>query len=163
MAKVAETLDEFRAAHKYISSTQWGPASTPRCRFDAVGRPRSHQQTGRRRNNSPSVQGSAISIARRAGRGGGPRIQQMISDAERISSRAAASHPQAMAALSCLHVDERKYRGTNGPNLQTDYGPGQILYRADTTVWLTAALLTFFFPRAPEGDRVDMQLRHHRL
>src|ERR1700688_4986314 len=43
--------------------------------------------------------------------------------------------------LDVFMLDERSYRGPNGPNLQTAYGPDSYLLGPDQLSWLKRALL----------------------
>ena len=63
--------------------------------------------------------------------------------------------------LDVFMLDERSYRGPNGPNLQTAYGPESYFLGPDQLAWLKRALLN---SRATwKVIASDMPLSHHRL
>jgi len=99
-AKVAETLYDSRGAQvQFPSPTMCAPSSTsaevPILR--AVGRPLSHQQLVRRRNNSPPLQWRDINLlAARAG----PRIPRDVNRCSKASSEPGRSiAPSARARI----------------------------------------------------------------
>ena len=146
-AKVAETLDEFRAAHK----VQFPRRQCPRlqCRgadLRAVGRSRSHQQLVGVETAARRLQGTRHQLACRARRA---RSTRCIRCARASSSRAGSiARINYGPHLDVFMLDERSYRGPNGPNLQTAYGPDSYFLGPDQLAWLKRALAEL---RAPPG------------
>src|SRR5437868_6780063 len=139
-AKVAETLDEFRAAHKYNfldDNLRAFNAEVPVfVQWD------DHEVTN---NWSPSKQLPAAYkerditlLAARAARA----FHEMYPTRESIAEpgriyRTINYGPH----LDVFVLDERSYRGPNGPNQQTSYGPDAYFLGPDQLAWLKRALL----------------------
>ena len=139
-AKVAETLDEFRAAHKYNfldDNVRAFNAEVPIfVQWD------DHEVTN---NWSASKQLPAaykerdISLlAARAGRA----FHEMYPMRESIVEPGRVYRTLNYGPhLDVFMLDERSYRGPNGPNLQTAYGPDSYFLGPDQLAWLKRALL----------------------
>jgi alkaline phosphatase D len=139
-AKVAETLDEFRAAHKYNfldDNLRAFNAEVPIfVQWD------DHEVTN---NWSASKQLSDAYkvrdinlLAARAARA----FHEMYPMRESIVEpgrlyRIISYGPH----LDVFVLDERSYRGPNGPNLETEYGPDAYFLGPDQLAWLKRALL----------------------
>jgi PhoD-like phosphatase len=139
-AKVAETLDEFRAAHKYNfldDNVRAFNAEVPIfMQWD------DHEVTN---NWSPSKQLPAAYrerdialLAARAARAFHEMypIRESIVEPGRVY-RTLNYGPH----LDVFMLDERSYRGPNGPNQQTTYGPDSYFIGPDQLAWLKRALL----------------------
>ena len=139
-AKVAETLDEFRAAHKYNfldDNVRAFNAEVPIfVQWD------DHEVTN---NWSPSKQLPATYkerditlLAARAARAFHEMypIRESIVEPGRVY-RTLNYGPH----LDVFMLDERSYRGPNGPNQQTAYGPDSYFIGPDQLAWLKRALL----------------------
>ncbi len=139
-AKVAETLDEFRAAHKYNfldDNVRAFNAEVPIfVQWD------DHEVTN---NWSISKQLPAAYkerditlLAARAARAFHEMypMRESIVEPGRIY-RTLNYGPH----LDVFMLDERSYRGGNGPNLQTSYGPDAYFIGPDQLAWLKRALL----------------------
>ena len=63
--------------------------------------------------------------------------------------------------LDVFMLDERSYRGPNGPNQQTTYGPESYFLGPDQLAWLKRGAAQF--ARHLEGDRLRHAAFHHRL
>src|SRR5712672_1173669 len=139
-AKVAETLDEFRAAHKYNfldDNVRAFNAEVPIfVQWD------DHEVTN---NWSASKQLPAaykerdISLlAARAARA----FHEMYPMRESIVEPGRVYRTLNYGPhLDVFMLDERSYRGPNGPNLQTAYGPDSYILGPDQLAWLKRALL----------------------
>jgi len=139
-AKVAETLDEFRAAHKYNFLDDNVRA------FNAVvpvfGQWDDHEVTN---NWSLSKQLPAsykerdiTLLAARAARAYHEMypLRESIVEPGRVY-RTLNYGPH----LDVFMLDERSYRGPNGPNLQETYGPDAYFVGPEQLAWLKRALL----------------------
>jgi alkaline phosphatase D len=139
-AKVAETLDEFRAAHKYNfldDNLRAFNAEVPIfVQWD------DHEVTN---NWSLSKQLPAsykerdiTLLAARAARAFHEMypIRESIVEPGRVY-RTLNYGPH----LDVFMLDERSYRGPNGPNLQESYGPDSYFLGPDQMAWLKRALL----------------------
>src|ERR1700709_384939 len=139
-AKVAETLNEFRAAHKYNfldSNVRAFNAEVPIfVQWD------DHEVTN---NWSLSKQLPATYkerditlLAARAARA----FHEMYPMRESIVEPGRVYRTLHYGpALHVFMLDERSYRGGNGPNLQTPYGPESYFIGPDQLAWLKRALL----------------------
>ena len=139
-AKVAETLDEFRAAHKYNfldDNVRAFNAEVPIfVQWD------DHEVTN---NWSPSKQLPAAYkerditlLAARAARA----FHEMYPMRESIVEPGRVYRTLSYGPhLDVFMLDERSYRGPNGPNLQTTYGPDSYFLGPDQLAWLKRALL----------------------
>src|ERR1700740_189236 len=138
--KVAETLDEFRAAHKYNfldHNVRAFNAEVPIfVQWD------DHEVTN---NWSASKQVPAAYkvrdinlLAARASRAFHEMypLRESIVEPGRVY-RTINYGPH----LDVFMLDERSYRGPNGPNLQTNYGPDSCFLGPDQLAWLKRALL----------------------
>ena len=139
-AKVAETLDEFRAAHNTISST------TTCARFNAEVPIFVQWDDHEVMNNwSASKQISRYAykvrdinlLAARAG----PRVPRDVSDARKHRRTGPdLSRPSTGLILDVFMLDERSYRGPNGPACRhTDDPVGYFLGRIQLA-WLKRGL-----------------------
>jgi alkaline phosphatase D len=139
-AKVAETLDEFRAAHKYNfldDNLRAFNAEVPIfVQWD------DHEVTN---NWSPSKELPATYkernialLAARAARAFHEMypMRESIAEPGRIY-RAIGYGPH----LDVFMLDERSYRGPNGPNRQAAYGPDSYFLGPDQLAWLKRGLL----------------------
>src|SRR6267142_455259 len=140
-AKVAETLDEFRAAHKYNfldDNLRAFNAEVPIfVQWD------DHEVTN---NWSASKQLPAAYkerditlLAARAARAFHemyPMRESLVEPGRVYRTLNYGPH------LDVFMLDERSYRGPNGPNLQTAYGPDSYFLGPDQLAWLKRALLS---------------------
>ena len=139
-AKVAETLDEFRAAHKYNfldDNVRAFNAEVPIfVQWD------DHEVTN---NWSPSKQLPAAYkerditlLAARAARA----FHEMYPMRESLNEPGRVYRTLSYGPhLDVFMLDERSYRGPNGPNQQTTYGPDAYFIGPDQLAWLKRALL----------------------
>jgi alkaline phosphatase D len=139
-AKVAETLDEFRAAHKYNfldDNVRAFNAEVPIfVQWD------DHEVTN---NWSPSKQLPAAYkerditlLAARAARA----FHEMYPMRESLNEPGRVYRVLGYGPhLDVFMLDERSYRGPNGPNQQTTYGPDAYFIGPDQLAWLKRALL----------------------
>ena len=138
-AKVAETLDEFRAAHKYNLLDEHVRA------FNAAvpifGQWDDHEVTNnwslsKQLPDSYKVRDITLLAAR-----GARAFHEMYpiranpTEAGRVY-RTLNYGPQ----LDVFMLDERSYRGGNGPNLQESYGPDAYFIGPEQLAWLKRAL-----------------------
>src|ERR1700723_2350809 len=138
--KVAETTDEFRAAHKYNfldDNVRAFNAEVPIfVQWD------DHEVTN---NWSASKQLPAAYkernialLAARAGRA----FHDMYPMRESLNKPGRVYRTLNYGPhLDVFMLDERSYRGPNGPNLQTTYGPDSYFIGPDQLAWLKRALL----------------------
>ena len=139
-AKVAETLDEFRAAHSYNlldDNVRAFNAEVPIfVQWD------DHEVTN---NWSASKELPAAYkvrdinlLAARAARA----FHEMYPMRESIVEPGRVYRTLSYGPhLDVFMLDERSYRGPNGPNLQTGYGPDSYFLGPDQLAWLKRALL----------------------
>ena len=158
--KVAETLDEFRAAHKYNlldDNLRGFNAEVPIfVQWD------DHEVTN---NWSASKELPAAYkerdinlLAARAARAFHemyPMRESIVEPGRIYRSINYGPH------LEVFILDERSYRGPNGPNQQTEYGPGRVLPRSRSA--RLAETRAAEFTRDLEGDRLRHAAVHHRL
>ncbi|MBI5263913.1 MAG: alkaline phosphatase D family protein [Bradyrhizobium sp.] len=139
-AKVAETLEEFRAAHKYNfldDNVRAFSAEVPVfVQWD------DHEVTD---NWSPSKELPAaykernvMALAARSARAFHEMypIRDNIVEPGRVY-RSLSYGPH----LDMFMLDERSYRGPNGPNQETSYGPASYFLGPDQLAWLKRGLL----------------------
>ena len=139
-AKVAETLDEFRAAHKYNfldEHVRGFNAAVP-----IFGQWDDHEVTN---NWSLSKQLPASynerDITLLAARGA-RAFHEMYPIRENPSEPGRVYRTLNYGPhLDVFMLDERSYRGPNGPNLQESYGPDAYFIGPDHMAWLKRALL----------------------
>jgi alkaline phosphatase D len=139
-AKVAETLDEFRAAHKYNfldENLRAFNAEVPIfVQWD------DHEVTN---NWSASKELPAAYkvrdinlLAARAARA----FHEMYPMRESLNEPGRVYRTISYGPhLDVFMLDERSYRGSNGPNLQTAYGPDAYFLGPDQLLWLKRGLL----------------------
>lgn len=139
-AKVAETLDEFRAAHKYNFMDEHVRAFNAEVPIFVQWD--DHEVTN---NWSPSKQlpasyreRSVPLLAARAARAFHEMypIRANIGEPGRVY-RKLGYGPH----LDVFMLDERSYRGPNGPNQEAVYGPDSYFLGPDQLAWLKRALL----------------------
>jgi alkaline phosphatase D len=139
-AKVAETLDEFRAAHKYNFMDEHVRAFN--AEVPVFVQWDDHEVTN---NWSPSKQLPAAYkernialLAARAARAFHEMypIRESIAEPGRLY-RTLHYGPH----LDVFMLDERSYRGANGPNQQTTYGPESFFLGPQQMAWLKRGLL----------------------
>ena len=159
-AKVAETLDEFRAAHKYNfldDNVRAFNAEVPIfVQWD------DHEVTN---NWSASKQLPAAYkerditlLAARAARA----FHEMYPMRESIVEPGRVYRTLNYGPhLDVFMLDERSYRGPNGPNLQTSLRPRQLFPR--TRPARLAEARAAELARHLEGDRLRHAAQHHRL
>ena len=160
-AKVAETLDEFRAAHKYNFTRRQSRA------FDAevpiFVQWDDHEVTN---NWSPSkelpadLQGARHRAACRARR---PRLPRDVSDAgEHRRARPRLSQCSTTVRIStCSCWTSAAIAARTAPNRQTAYGPDAAISSAGPARLAEARAAGF--ARDLEGDRLRHAARPHRL
>ena len=139
-AKVAETLDEFRAAHKYNFLDEHLRAFN--AEVPVFVQWDDHEVTN---NWSASKELPAAYkvrdidlLAARAARAFHEMypMRESLAEPGRIY-RVVNYGPH----LDVFMLDERSYRGPNGPNQQTDYGPGAYFLGPEQLNWLKRALM----------------------
>ena len=137
--KVAETTDEFRAAHKYNfldDNVRAFNAEVPIfVQWD------DHEVTN---NWSASKQLPAAYKVRDINLAGGTRLARLPRD---VPLRESIVEPGRVYRtinygphLDVFMLDERSYRGPNGPNLQETYGPDAYFLGPDQIAWLKRGL-----------------------
>src|ERR1700746_1588385 len=139
-AKVAETLDEFRAAHKYNFLdenvrafnaevpifVQWDDHEVTNNWSASQDRP------------APYKERSIALLAARAGRA----FHEMYPMRESLNEPGRVYRTLNYGPhLDVFMLDERSYRGPNGPNLQESYGPDSYFLGPDQMAWLKRSLL----------------------
>ena len=139
-AKVAETLDEFRAVHKYNMLDEHVRAFN--AQVPVFGQWDDHEVTN---NWSLSKQLPAAYkerditlLAARAARAYHemyPLRESLVEPGRVYRTLNYGPH------LDVFMLDERSYRGPNGPNLQETYGPDAYFIGPDQLAWLKRALL----------------------
>jgi alkaline phosphatase D len=139
-AKVAETLDEFRAAHKYNLLDEHVRAFN--AQVPVFGQWDDHEVTN---NWSLSKQLPAsykerdiTSLAARGARAFHEMypLRPNLAEPGRVY-RVLNYGPH----LDVFMLDERSYRGANGPNLQESYGPDAHFIGPEQLAWLKRALM----------------------
>ena len=139
-AKVAETLDEFRAAHKYNfmdDNLRAFNAEVPIfVQWD------DHEVTNNwsiSKQLPPAYKERDITLlAARAARA----FHEMYPMRESIVEPGRVYRTLNYGPhLDVFMLDERSYRGGNGPNLQTSYGPDSYFIGPEQLAWLKRALL----------------------
>jgi alkaline phosphatase D len=138
-AKVAETLDEFRAAHKYNFLddnlrafnaevpifVQWDDHEVTNNWSASKHLPAAYKER------------NIALLAARAGRA----FHEMYPMRESIAEPGRVYRTLKYGPhLDVFMLDERSYRGPNGPNLQTTYGPDSYFLGPDQLAWLKRAL-----------------------
>jgi alkaline phosphatase D len=139
-AKVAETLDEFRAAHKYNFMDQHVRAFNAEVPIFVQWD--DHEVTN---NWSPSKQLPAAYkerditlLAARAARA----FHEMYPMRENLNEPGRVYRTLNYGPhLDVFMLDERSYRAGNGSNLQTGYGPESYFLGPDQLAWLKRGLL----------------------
>jgi alkaline phosphatase D len=139
-AKVAETLDEFRAAHKYNFLddnvrafnaevpifVQWDDHEVMNNWSSSKDIPAAYKER------------SISLLAARAARA----FHEMYPMRESIVEPGRVYRTLSYGPhLDVFMLDERSYRGPNGPNLQTAYGPESYFIGPEQMRWLKQALL----------------------
>ena len=139
-AKVAETLDEFRAAHKYNFLddnvrafnaevpifVQWDDHEVINNWSASKHLPAAYKER------------DITLLAARAARA----FHEMYPMRESIVEPGRVYRTLSYGPhLDVFMLDERSYRGPNGPNLQTAYGPDSYFLGPDQLAWLKRALL----------------------
>jgi alkaline phosphatase D len=139
-AKVAETLDEFRAAHKYNFTddnvrafnaevpifVQWDDHEVMNNWSSSKEIPAAYKE------RSISVLAARASQA----------FHEMYPLRESIVEPGRVYRTLSYGPLlDVFMLDERSYRGPNGPNQQTDYGPDAYFLGPEQMQWLKRALL----------------------
>src|SRR4051795_10421344 len=139
-AKVAETLDEFRAAHKYNFLddhlrafnaevpifVQWDDHEVTNNWSLSKELPASYKER------------DIALLAARAGRA----FHEMYPMRESIVEPGRVYRQISYGPhLDVFVLDERSYRGPNGPNLETAYDPASYFLGPDQTAWLKRGLL----------------------
>ncbi|MBC7584079.1 MAG: alkaline phosphatase D family protein [Tardiphaga sp.] len=139
-AKVAETLDEFRAAHKYNLLDEHVRAFN--AAVPVFGQWDDHEVTNnwslsKQLSDSYKVRDISLLAAR-----GARAFHEMY------PIRANPTEPGRVyrtlnygPQLDVFMLDERSYRGPNGPNLQDSYGPDAYFIGPEQMAWLKRALL----------------------
>ena len=139
-AKVAETLDEYRAAHKYNlldANVRAFNAEVPVfVQWD------DHEVTNNwslsKELPSAYKERSITLLAARAARA----FHEMYPMRESIVEPGRIYRKLSYGPhLDVFMLDERSYRGPNGPNLQTTYGPDAYFIGPEQMRWLKRALL----------------------
>ena len=139
-AKVAETLDEYRAAHKYNlldHNVRAFNAEVPIfVQWD------DHEVTNnwsisKQLPDAYKVRDISLLAARasRAFHEMYPMRESIVEPGRVYRKLGYGPH------LDVFMLDERSYRGGNGPNLQTSYGPDAYFIGPDQLAWLKRALL----------------------
>ena len=138
--RVAESLDEFRAAHRYNmldANVRAFAAEVPIfVQWD------DHEVTNNwslSKKLGPQYHDrSILDLAAHAGRA----FHEMYPLRESIVEPGRVYRTiQYGPLLDVFMLDERSYRGPNGPNDQTDYGPGAYFLGPDQMAWLKRELL----------------------
>lgn len=139
-AKVAETLDEFRAAHKYNFSddnvrafnaevpifVQWDDHEVTNNWSLSKELPAAYKER------------NIALLAARAARA----FHEMYPMRESIVEPGRVYRQISYGPhLDVFMLDERSYRGANGPNLETSYGPASYFLGPDQIAWLKRGLL----------------------
>jgi alkaline phosphatase D len=139
-AKVAETLDEFRAAHKYNFLDDHLRAFNAEVPIFVQWDDHEVMNNWSASKEIPAaykVRDISL-LAARAGRAFHemyPLRESMVEPGRVYRTLSYGPH------LDVFMLDERSYRGPNGPNLQTAYGPESYFIGPDQLLWLKRALL----------------------
>ncbi|MET0706572.1 MAG: alkaline phosphatase D family protein [Tardiphaga sp.] len=138
-AKVAETLDEFRAAHRYNfldDNVRAFNAAVP-----IFGQWDDHEVTN---NWSPSKQlpesYKVRDIALLAARGARAYHEMYPISVDPAEPGRVYRVLHYGPTLDVFMLDERSYRGPNGPNLHEEYGPDAYFVGPEQLAWLKRAL-----------------------
>jgi alkaline phosphatase D len=139
-AKVAETLDEFRAAHKYNFLDENVRAFNAEVPIFVQWDDHEVTNNWSASKDLPAAykERNIFLLAARAARAFHEMypIRESIVEPGRVY-RALSYGPH----LDVFVLDERSYRGPNGPNLQEAYGPEAYFLGPDQIAWLKRALL----------------------
>ena len=139
-AKVAETLDEFRAAHKYNFLDEHLRAFN--AEVPVFVQWDDHEVTNNWSASKELPTAYKVRdidlLAARAARAFHEMypMRESLAEPGRIY-RVVNYGPH----LDVFMLDERSYRGPNGPNQQTDYGPGAYFLGPEQLNWLKRALM----------------------
>ena len=139
-AKVAETLDEFRAAHKYNfldDNLRAFNAEVPIFVQWDDHEVTNNWSASKRLPDAYKVRDINLLAARaaRAFHEMYPMRESIVEPGRLYRTISYGPH------LDVFVLDERSYRGPNGPNLETEYGPGAYFLGPDQLAWLKRALL----------------------
>lgn len=139
-AKVAETLDEFRAAHKYNlldDNVRAFNAQVP-----IFGQWDDHEVTNNwslsKQLPSSYKERDITLLAARGARAFHEMYPISVNPAEPGRVYRTLNYGPH---LDVFMLDERSYRGPNGPNLQETYGPGAYFIGPEQMAWLKQALM----------------------
>src|ERR1700737_2370390 len=139
-AKVAETLDEFRAAHKYNLLDDHVRAFNAEVPIFVQWDDHEVMNNWSASKQLPATykERDITLLAARAARAFHEMypLRESIADPGRVY-RTLSYGPH----LDVFMLDERSYRGPNGPNLQTTYGPDSYFIGPDQLAWLKRGLL----------------------
>src|SRR6202045_86897 len=139
-AKVAETLDEFRAAHKYNLLDDHVRAFNAEVPIFVQWDDHEVMNNWSASKEIPAaykVRDISLLAARsaRAFHEMYPMRESIVEPGRVYRTLGYGPH------LDVFMLDERSYRGPNGPNLQTTYGPDAYFIGPDQLLWLKRALL----------------------
>jgi alkaline phosphatase D len=151
-AKVAETLDEFRAAHKYNFLDENVRAFNAEVPIFVQWDDHEVTNNWSLSKDLPAVykERNVSLLAARAARAFHdmyPMRESIVEPGRVYRTLSYGPH------LDVFMLDERSYRGPNGPNQQEKYGPDAYFLGPEQMLWLKRAAQ---FARDLEGDR----LRH---
>ena len=139
-AKVAETLDEFRAAHKYNFLDDNLRAFNAEVPIFVQWDDHEVMNNWSSSKDIPAVykERSISVLAARAAQA----FHEMYPMRESIVEPGRVYRTLSYGPhLDVFMLDERSYRGPNGPNLQETYGPDAYFIGTDQMQWLKRALL----------------------
>ena len=139
-AKVAETLDEFRAAHKYNFMDEHVRAFNAEVPIFVQWDDHEVTNNWSLSKQLPAAykERSISLLAARAARA----FHEMYPMRESITEPGRVYRTLNYGPhLDVFMLDERSYRGPNGPNLQAAYGPESYFLGPDQLAWLKRALL----------------------
>ena len=139
-AKVAETLDEFRAAHKYNfldANVRAFNAEVPVFVQWDDHEVMNNWSASKEIPAAYKVRDISLLAARaaRAFHEMYPMRESIVEPGRVYRTLSYGPH------LDVFMLDERSYRGPNGPNLQTSYGPDSYFIGPDQLAWLKRGLL----------------------
>ena len=139
-AKVAETLDEFRAAHKYNfldDNVRAFNAEVPIFVQWDDHEVMNNWSASKEIPAAYKVRDISLLAARsaRAFHEMYPMRESLVEPGRVYRTLSYGPH------LDVFMLDERSYRGPNGPNLQTTYGPDSYFIGPDQLAWLKRGLL----------------------